>query len=70
MPCELSPCDFYIFLSDGLPETGPAGAGFEFGFGFEENGVAADAMVQAVGVVIGVFAGAGKFVSAWRVIWN
>src|ERR1700687_2559943 len=36
-----------IFFGDGLPETGPAGAGFKLCRGIEERGVAADAAENA-----------------------
>src|ERR1700722_3992127 len=41
-----------IVFRDRLPEARPAGAGFEFGARVEQHGVAADAVVQAVGVQI------------------
>src|SRR5271155_2106305 len=46
-----------IFFGDGLPETGPAGAGVELGAGVEERGIAPDAAKDAWGVVVGIFVG-------------
>src|ERR1700678_257930 len=48
-----------VFFGDGLIEAGPSRAGFEFRFGIEKDRVAADAVVQPIRVVVGVFAGAG-----------
>jgi len=45
-----------VFLRDRLPEAGPAGSRFELGFRIEENRVAADAVIQAIGVIVSVFA--------------
>jgi hypothetical protein len=50
-----------VFGGDGLPETWPAGAGVELGFGAEEGGVAADATEDAVAVLFEQAAGAGGF---------
>ncbi len=52
---------FDIFTGDGGPETGPAGAGVELRFGVEENGIAANATVEAVGIILVEFAGEGAF---------
>ncbi|MNE74298.1 hypothetical protein D3C80_1703690 [compost metagenome] len=44
---------------DGLREAGPAAAGVELGVGREQLGIAANAVVAAVGPVLFVFAGVG-----------
>src|SRR5208282_3274557 len=43
-----------IFFRDGLPEAGPTRAGLELGLGIKQNRIAADAVIQAVSVVVGV----------------
>src|ERR1700679_900938 len=48
-----------IFLCDGSPETGPAGAGFELGAGVEQCCVAADAAEDSFGVIVGIFVAVG-----------
>ena len=52
MPKLLSSPGDDIFRRDRLEETGPAGAGIEFRVGGEEGQVAADAVVDAVLVVV------------------
>jgi hypothetical protein len=59
---EAAICGFAnIFLRDGFPETGPAGAGFEFGAGVEECVVAADAAEDSLLVIVGIFVGVRRF---------
>ena len=47
--------------TDSLPETGPTGTGFKFGAGAEQRGIATDAVVDAVALVIPVSTGEGPF---------
>ncbi len=47
--------------TDSLPETGPTGAGFKFGAGAEQRGIATDAVVDAVALVIPVSTSEGPF---------
>jgi len=50
-----------IFCRNGLPETGPSGAGIEFGSGIEQRVIATDAAVEAFVMQIPVLAGEGHF---------
>jgi len=43
--------DKNVFLGDRRPETGPAGAGFEFCGRREKGVVAADAAIESLGVI-------------------
>ncbi len=49
--------------TDPLPETGPAGPGFEFGAGTEQRAVTADAVVNTVALVVPVSTCEGPFSS-------
>ena len=51
----------YIGSVDRLPETGPAGARFELGRGIEKGQVAADALVDAVFLIVPVLAAESAF---------
>ena len=48
-----------VLLGDRLPEARPAGAGIELRVGIEERGVAADAAVEAGGMVVPIRPGEG-----------
>ncbi len=47
--------------TDSLPETGPTGTRLKFGAGAEQWGIAANAVVGAVALVVPVSTGEGSF---------
>src|SRR5580698_3682626 len=51
----------HVFLRNGLPEAGPAGARLEFGLGAEQGRGAANAAIEAFVVIVPIFAGIGAF---------
>src|SRR5208282_199463 len=51
----------HVFAGDGRVEAGPSAARLEFGFRVEQRSAAADAAVDALLVMVPVFAGEGGF---------